>query len=660
MNYQRILAILFSFLILFGVSSGFTEKQERAKPGNSKTEKQVIQKADPATLQLLKNSPTSKEFPRSNAVVLLDESTIKFNEDGSSINTEHRVVKILTRQGLQRFSELRIPFSNATQKVRLEEVKVVRSDGRLMPIPKDAIQELSPPASGGAQAFSHLRVLIVQFSGLDLNGLMEYKITIEDKSGLRPLLGYEIYVQETEPIIDGKVVVSVPKNKTLHYQGVNLGKLMPDVKEESDNRSYIWAYKNMSPFFMEPSMPAAKNFVGRLVLGLYDSWDSAFADVGKIFTAKIPNEKELESTIKEVTKDAKDAEGKFRKVYSFVAGTFQTLPMELGKVGYAPQSTATLLKDKMGDAKDKAALLIAMLKGIGVSAHPVLVSTNSNGRPIKDVVAASQFNHMLVWVPSKQLWLDPSSETAQIGYLPQESQGAEGVVLTEKGGTFAVLPVLNSQVNKEEIISKGKLLPDSTLETELALVERGANNLFIRYFLRGVKPQDRIMALESLAGQVTPRFQITSSYFSPAQDANSPMEMKVAFQGKNYAMPAGDLLIFALPIVTTSRLEEQVRSMPAERKYPFVIGTSIHEEKTMDLELPQGYRLRVMPKGDEIANNIGSYKAIFSSENGKLVFKSSFVVNKPLVSVEELGSLRKLIDARSQMEREKIVLEKIR
>lgn len=640
-------------------------KQENTKESNNKQaenkkDKAVVLKADPALMQLLKSSPTQKEFPHSGAVILADNSVIGFNEDGSSVNKEHRIIKILTQQGLQRYGELRLPFSTATQKINLEELRVVRSDGRLIPVPKEAIQELSPPTSGGAQAFSHLRVLIIQFPGLDINGLVEYKISIEDKSGLRSLLGYEIYVQETEPILESKIIVSAPKGKIVHYQGINLGKSTPEITDEGNKRNYVWAYKSMAPFFMEQSMPAAKDFVGRLVIGLGDSWDTAASEIGKIFLSKIPGDKDLETAMKNIVKDAKNVDEKFSKIYGFVAGDVKTLPIELGRVGFTPQDASTILKDKMGDAKDKTALLIGMLKNIGIEARPVLVSTNGNGRIVKDIVAAVQFNHVLVWIPSKQLWLDPSSEAAQIGYLPPDSQGVDGIVLGEKGGAFITTPVSNAVSNREEISSSAKLLPDATLETELALVEHGANNLFLRYFLRGVKPQERIMALEALANQITPRFQITSSYFSPMDDFNSPLEMKVAFQGKNYAMPAGDLLIFPIPTVTTSRLEDQLRVVSAERKYPFVLGSAIHEDKIVNLLLPQGYRLRVVPKGDEVTNNIGTYKANFTLNDGKLLFKSSFIVNKSSVPVEEFGNLKRLVEARSQMEREKLVLEKIK
>ena len=69
-----------------------------------------------------------------------------------------------------------------------------------------------------------------------------------------------------------------------------------------------------------------------------------------------------------------------RAVYDFVVTSTRYVGLEFGIHGFKPYKVTQVLARRFGDCKDKAALLIALLREVGVSAELVLVRTRRGGR----------------------------------------------------------------------------------------------------------------------------------------------------------------------------------------------------------------------------------------------------------------------------------------
>ena len=73
--------------------------------------------------------------------------------------------------------------------------------------------------------------------------------------------------------------------------------------------------------------------------------------------------------------------------------------LEFGIHGYKPYKVTQVLARRFGDCKDKASLLIALLREVGVDAELVLVRTRRGGRLDPEPASLAVFDHAIVYVP---------------------------------------------------------------------------------------------------------------------------------------------------------------------------------------------------------------------------------------------------------------------
>ena len=93
--------------------------------------------------------------------------------------------------------------------------------------------------------------------------------------------------------------------------------------------------------------------------------------------------------------------------------------IEFGEAAIVPHDPAETLAKKYGDCKDKATLLVAMLRAAGIPANVALLSVESRIDVPADLPGMGMFDHAIVYVPGKNpLWIDATDRYAQLGQIP--------------------------------------------------------------------------------------------------------------------------------------------------------------------------------------------------------------------------------------------------
>jgi hypothetical protein len=113
-----------------------------------------------------------------------------------------------------------------------------------------------------------------------------------------------------------------------------------------------------------------------------------------------------------------------------------------------PQRPSEVIKRHYGDCKDKATLLVAMLRAADIPAHLALLDVGPGMDVDSDLPGMSQFDHAIVYVPSGKskaepaIWIDATAEFFPVGTLPYDDQGRLALVVSPetKGLTMTPLP----------------------------------------------------------------------------------------------------------------------------------------------------------------------------------------------------------------------------
>ena len=86
----------------------------------------------------------------------------------------------------------------------------------------------------------------------------------------------------------------------------------------------------------------------------------------------------------------------------------------LGSGGVVPNLADQVMRNRYGDCKDKTTLLIALLASKGIEASTAMVNSGS-AFEIPRLGSVNPFNHVIVYIPQWDLYLDPTAELAPFG-----------------------------------------------------------------------------------------------------------------------------------------------------------------------------------------------------------------------------------------------------
>ncbi|HET7502450.1 MAG TPA: DUF3857 domain-containing protein, partial [Kofleriaceae bacterium] len=106
-----------------------------------------------------------------------------------------------------------------------------------------------------------------------------------------------------------------------------------------------------------------------------------------------------------------------------------------------PRSPAETVKQASGDCNDQAALLVALLRQVGIRAEVAPVA--GRWQPLDpELPGLEVFEHVLVRarVGSGELWIDPDEALARPGQLPERDQGRRALVIADDTRALATTP----------------------------------------------------------------------------------------------------------------------------------------------------------------------------------------------------------------------------
>ena len=122
--------------------------------------------------------------------------------------------------------------------------------------------------------------------------------------------------------------------------------------------------------------------------------------------------------------------------------------IEFGEAALVPHDPAQTLAQKYGDCKDKATLLVTMLRAAGIPAYVALLNAGARNDVPVDLPGMGMFDHAIVYVPGKpDLWIDATDQYARLGRLPMDDQGRHALIARPESTALTMTPESASKDN---------------------------------------------------------------------------------------------------------------------------------------------------------------------------------------------------------------------
>jgi hypothetical protein len=349
-------------------------------------------------------------------------------------------------------------------------------------------------------------------------------------------------------------------------------------------------------------------------------------------------------------------------VFFFVAKDIRSVRFAFGEGGYEVHPAGTVLKNRYGDWKDKGALLVALLKAAGVTAHPVLVNTRAVP-PEEDVPTLKQFDALLVAVPGAgdggPLFLNPFADDALFGYF-QEGRGSRGLLVKPGGAEFVNVRCLAQAESLERCDISAELDAAGGIKGKISADLAGIFDLRARQALKDMTPKERADFFTESVNRLCEDGQATKNQLSDAMNLAEPLKISQEFSGRNYGIFQGAIMLVPIPAMPYSFTEIPSAPSLAKRRYPFRMTAENDIYSTVSFKIPAGFKPLYLPEGFSQQKEYGefSFAAAFDSATATVTIKKTMLFKKRDIPLEQYDDFKKIIDAFGITKNSLILLEK--
>jgi hypothetical protein len=606
---------------------------------------------------LAKSAPSRAKYPDSSAVVVRAGEVFTLTKTGAATHEYFRALEVFNVTGREKFSDFRIPFDKNNEKVEVILAKTIKGDGTVVDVEPKAINDVTPPELAEADLYANILHRVLSFSSVDPGSMLavHYKKSNEKAGQVEGV----VLLQIDEPIVRKDLKIVIPEDRTLKYK---VRGLAAGFEEEAGEgvKSYHIQAADSPQIKPEEYMPPLQETASRVVFSTYPDWKAASGAFAGSFYAAVEPGPEVAEFAANLTKDAKTELDKIRAVFFFVAKDIRSVRFAFGEGGYDVHPAGAVLKNRYGDWKDKGALLVALLKAAGVTAHPVLV----NGRsvpPEEDVPTLKQFDALLVTVPGAggYLFLDPFADDALFGYF-LAGRGSRGLLVKPDGAEFVDVRCLAGAESVESCDISAELDGTGAIKGKISADLAGLFDLRARQALKDMTAKERGVFYAESVNRLCEDGKATKNELSDSGNLAEPVKISQEFSGRNFGIFQGAIMLVPLPGIPYGFADVPSTPSLAKRRYPFRMTAENEIHSTVSFKIPAGYKPLYLPEGFSQQKDYGefSFAASYDQERSIVTIKKTLAFKKRDIPLDRYDEFKKIMDSFGTTKNTLILLEK--
>jgi hypothetical protein len=605
------------------------------------------------------------------AIILYEDRLITVQPDGRALERSREVIRILRPQGRE-YAEPLAWFSK-DEKLLSFHVWSIGPDGHQYTMKDTEYREIG--AEGGGLLYEDDRAKVASPPGADPGGI----VACEFERQVRPYMSEQSWnFQKTIPLVRSVFEIDLP---------VGWSQLAVWFKHDSIQPAQIapghfrWEVTNVPEINLTdvPLAPSERSLAARMVV----HYSAQSLPQGDALWTKIGNwYQDLASPRSEGTSDiaaksrslvAPDADftSRIQKVAKFLQEEIRYVGIEIGIGGWQPHAATEVYRNRYGDCKDKATLLIAMFDAVGIRATWVLVDTHRGF--IDPRVPSVDGNHAIaaIEIPKgyddpafkavvtartgkRYLIFDPTNPYVSIGLLPEYLQGSYGILVAGSDSQVIELPVLKPDSDTTTRAAKFDLEADGTLKGSVTVTHNGASAWGLREFYAMSSDKEQRENLEQSLRRDFSSFTLGSQSVQHVRDLNQQLSLQYEVTASSYAKVAGPLLLVRPRIVGSDA--EALNDRP--RKYPIQFGALGDWRDNFDVRIPAGYVIDEVPEPVDLDLDFASYRSEVKIDGNTLHYSREYVLKKLELDPDQFAALKKFEAVVTSDENRNAILKK--
>lgn len=607
------------------------------------------------------------------AVVLVDESLTSINSEGRVNEVYNHAVRILRREGRD-YAVGQVGYVPDSGKVKEFRAWLIRPSGEIKRFGKDDSVDI---AANLNDVYNEYRLRRISArDDAETGAIFAYSYTLEDRSIFSQA---DWAFQSSLPVISSRYNLTLPEGWRAEAVTFNHATIEPRV----NGSSYTWELSNLPAIPDEPLSPSLTHLVPRLAVSYFppassqqlsiktfSKWSDVAAWMSELEDPQVLVDDALTRKANELTASAKTEYEKIRAIAHYVQNIqYISIQTGLGRGGgYRPHSSTEVFAKSYGDCKDKANLMRAMLKVVGIVAIPVSIYSGDSNYVRATWPSPQQFNHCIIAVkvsdqtqastiiqhPSlgRLLIFDPTDEETPMGDLPFHLQGSLALIDSKTETDLVRMPVTPPEMNQLERIATLQLSPEGGLSGQIKEQSNGQTAASLRSEFRGMSKPDYTVTIEAWLTK-----GVTSARINKIEPTDNTSDgsfgLNLEFTANTYGQLMQDRLLVFKPVVVARR--EALSLTAPTRKHPVVLRANAYTE-TVRVQLPTGFVVDELPDAVKLQTPFGSYVTSYEVKNNELVFKRRLSQQATTIAAADYEMVRKFFESIRTAENAPVVL----
>jgi hypothetical protein len=627
----------------------------------------------PPWLAAAARQPTPSYAAGAPALVLWREAEVTVDTGGKIVRAERYAVRVLKPEGRKEAAAVK-SYTPDTEKVSELRAWVIGPSGQARALGKEYAADLELP---GESLYEQVRARSITASRECGEGaIFGYESVMEERSVFTQL---EWQFQQRLPVLTARYTLHMPAGWELKTVMLNRAPMDPPAA----GNTAMWELRDLPYLEAEADSPPVTALAPRLAISLFPAAGTHttlgqtfgnWLDVSR-YASDLQDPQSLPDAAvtaraQALTAGAASEMERIRAIAVYVQNLrYVSIQMGLGRGGgFRPHAASWVFAKGYGDCKDKANLMRAMLRAIGISSYPVLIYASDARYVREEWPSPLQFNHCIlaiavsgavsgyavVRVPAtgRLLIFDSTDPHTPLGAIPDDEQSSLALIVAGSQGALIRMPEAPPDNNRLERTTELQVSVDGSLQG--AVTER---------FFGGMAVRARSQYLENGNGELAKSIErwmaahVPGASISLAEPSDNfpdnTFRLAMQFAAPHYAqIMQNRLLIFRPGAVPRS---DSVPVTEAERKYPLVVRGETFRE-TVKARLPPGFAIDETPAEARVEGSLGVFKSTCAAKDDEVTWIRSLCIQAQVIPAARYSEVKSFLRRVAEAEAEPIVL----
>jgi len=523
-------------------------------------------------------SSSVEELQKASAAVPAEkfaETTVLYEKDAYVLDASNRltyrhtmVFRVESQAAVEGWAELRVRWAPWHQNQPEIRARVISPDGKVSTLDPKTITD-GPAREDTNDTYTDQRVRKAPLPAVTVGAIVEEESSVSDKEPF--FAGGVVYrdgLSRGVPLVQAAMTVDAPKELKLQYRVHNL----PNARitdEEKDGVRHLTVTQGYQSGDAESDIDLPTHKVKGAVVEFStgDSWSAIAQGYRKLAESQIDPEKARALLPAGLSGDRN---GRIEKIVARLHKEIRYTGIEFGENNLQPATVADITHRHYGDCKDKAALLVGMLRAAGIPANMALLDSGPGLDVNPELPGMDQFDHAIVYVPAENaggdpLWIDATADYAQVGTLPRMDRGRKALIIAENTTGLTEIPMQKPEDDKVielRDVTMAEYGPSHITETS---VTHGQVDAEYRSAYDGEVSRKTREDLEAYAKNTYLAKSLVSVQHGDAHDLTKPFDLKLEMSEARRANTQINDAAVAIPYSNTFyRLPKWFRTDPNE------------------------------------------------------------------------------------------------